>query len=84
MKLTQKALDTIGDLDGIRIFIVVKDQCSEMRFPLNTWKFLYNYQESTSKGFNEILREALIEYFKNKRVENNEDMGKIKDLPIVN
>lgn len=63
MKLSDKAMEALGETENIRMFVIAKDQCNEMRFPLKAWKFLYDYQEKTGLAFNEILREALVEYF---------------------
>ena len=68
MKLPKEVLDVVGNNNTIRMFIIVKDECHEMRLPFDAWKFLYDYQEQTNKAFNDILRESLVEYF-NKRMD---------------
>lgn len=67
IKLPKEVLDVVGNNNTIRMFIIVKGECHEMRLPFDAWKFLYEYQEETNKAFNDILREALVEYFEKRR-----------------
>lgn len=62
-KIPREIVEKISVPDNIILFLIADHKSMKMKLPYEAWKIMYDYQESSGKGVNQMFREALSEYF---------------------